>query len=699
MKPYLCLLICLINLSIFAQKAPNLTKVKNKQERLQLWGNYCDEFLNTEDFIGLRKAGKKGISISGKNDFVNLSLFNFYVGVTFDYGTEADSAAFYLEKSEQLGRKAHDQKRTLEALKQLCSVYENYGSKTKRQRLISEFRYIIDTTSSLAIKSNMYQYLGDYSINTGAYEKGLNYLLKGIKIRKQLLPNSTNNDTLNLGVQLVKIAELYLGLDNRIKAIEYLKESEPYIQNYNDALAHVKKDFIGVYLLENDLQNAIKQYRELERFLKIKQCADCWIMLIESDLSFADYHLSHQNYSKATIAVDHARILAPQYADDFLNAQIDYTTGTISLALKDYKKALRYLKAAEHFTNEDDPELNSRMQRSLAETYAGLKNWEMAYKYHRNYSQLQDKLLSEKAKKNLAEVEALYQNEKKQKQINELSTKNTINNITIKHAKKQQLYLVIGIILAFVIGVLMYAQSRNRKKINLKLHRLNVELEQANAIKMRFFSILNHDLRSPVANLIHFLHLQQNDPELMDADSKRRLEHSTLMGVENLLNSMEDMLLWCKGQMDNFKPVIVKVEVDDLFNDLKVHFQSEERIHFEFNMNKSLHLFTDENYLKTILRNLTSNAVKAIKQLENPIIHWSAISQNEHLQLMISDNGPGATQVAFKALYDENEVIGIKTGLGLHLIRDLAKAIACEIQVETNTSGTTILLLIPFQRP
>ncbi len=47
----------------------------------------------------------------------------------------------------------------------------------------------------------------------------------------------------------------------------------------------------------------------------------------------------------------------------------------------------------------------------------------------------------------------------------------------------------------------------------------------------------------------------------------------------------------------------------------------------------------------------------------------------------------------FKALYDENEVVGIKTGLGLHLIRDLAKAINCKILVENNnTTGTRFTL-------
>ena len=44
---------------------------------------------------------------------------------------------------------------------------------------------------------------------------------------------------------------------------------------------------------------------------------------------------------------------------------------------------------------------------------------------------------------------------------------------------------------------------------------LNNQLDEANKVKAKFFGILSHDLRSPVANLIHFLHLQKNDPDLL----------------------------------------------------------------------------------------------------------------------------------------------------------------------------------------
>jgi signal transduction histidine kinase len=118
-----------------------------------------------------------------------------------------------------------------------------------------------------------------------------------------------------------------------------------------------------------------------------------------------------------------------------------------------------------------------------------------------------------------------------------------------------------------------------------------------------------------------------------------------------------------------------------------------DNIQFQFENPSNLSLVTDENYLKTIVRNLTGNAVKALINVPNPTIVWKAFQENGNTILTITDNGKGASDNEFKALYDEKEVVGIKTGLGLHLIRDLSKAINCEIKVASEKEiGTTITL-------
>ena len=189
-------------------------------------------------------------------------------------------------------------------------------------------------------------------------------------------------------------------------------------------------------------------------------------------------------------------------------------------------------------------------------------------------------------------------------------------------------------------------------------------------------------MRAPVANLIFFLQLQKESPELLDHETEKRMQDKTIAGAENLLNSMEDILQWSKSQMENFKPQPISFSVNSLFEDIKIHFSSEERVKILFQNNQNIHIHTDQNYLKTIIRNFIGNAIKALNETEYPEIILKAWQDSDNAFLSISDNGKGVADEQLKPLFDKNEVVGIKSGLGLHLIRDLAKSINCEITVE-----------------
>jgi signal transduction histidine kinase len=246
------------------------------------------------------------------------------------------------------------------------------------------------------------------------------------------------------------------------------------------------------------------------------------------------------------------------------------------------------------------------------------------------------------------------------------------------------------------IGLFVFIQNRNQKKLNTKLQQLNTELDKANQIKMKFFGILNHDLRSPIANLIHLLELQTNKTLMLDEETKLAMQANTLNSAENLLNSMEDMLLWSKGQMENFQPNFKSINVKNIFAYLEQYFSGTDNVKFEFEINSNIVVISDEDYLQTICRNLTSNAVKATNTVKKPIITWKAWSENQINYLSVSDNGSGIQSEKLKALYDENQVVGIKTGLGLHLIRDLAKAINCIISIQTELNqGSTFIIQFP----
>ncbi len=264
-------------------------------------------------------------------------------------------------------------------------------------------------------------------------------------------------------------------------------------------------------------------------------------------------------------------------------------------------------------------------------------------------------------------------------------------NLAVK--ERQKWYFISGLLLLGIIGTLLFYQRNLSLKANRKLKALNSQLDEANQTKIRFLGILNHDLRSPVANLLHFLQLQKDAPEILDQASKVRFQEKTMTGIENLLASMEDILFWSKGQMQYFKPEFKMLKVDAVFEDVKKYFTNVQKVEITFQNPDNVSFYSDQDFLKTIMRNLTQNSMKVMAKKQDPLIEWKAWQDTNNVFLSISDNGEGASKEQFKALYDDTEITGINTGLGLHLIRDLAKAINCEISVNSILGVGTVFTL------
>ena len=145
--------------------------------------------------------------------------------------------------------------------------------------------------------------------------------------------------------------------------------------------------------------------------------------------------------------------------------------------------------------------------------------------------------------------------------------------------------------------------------------------------------------------------------------------------------------------MENFKPEIKPVPVSRLFDYLHNFFANTNNVHFTFDAPDKLEINTDENYLQTIMHNLTANAVKALKDTTAATIHWKAEKKGEKVLLSVTDNGPGIAKEKAAALFNDTPAANAKHGLGFYLVRDLAKAIRCSISLQTPTgSGATFIL-------
>lgn len=627
-----------------------LPKIKTEKEKIDILNQIAYEYKFIDPKKNLDNA-TKALEFAKKINYLDgiinakRNLGYFYL-ITSDYKQAQDNFNFIIKNSKDNAKIGL----SYSGLGIIEAKQSNYPEALK---LYFKGLKFAENSNDKIIQAKILSNIGSVYYDTNEFNKSIQYQKKALAIPSK---NGFKEDD---NLRLHNIGLCYFELKNYDKCLEFIQKAELL----DDKLGNLmnKISCIGVR------GRVYFERKEYDKALSI------FLKQLELNNEFGDPHNISGTYSRIGDVYKIKTI-----TNDDLNKRKEF-----------------YLKALEYYTKSIALNKENNDLQSLSTDYASIYELE---KKQNNFKEALSALELSKAyndsifnvdnKETIKNLEDKRTIEVKEKQLK-------INQLELQAKEKQKWFYLFGIGLLAIIGGLLFYQSRNRKKTNEKLQLLNTELDQANKTKTRFFSILNHDLRGPVANLIHFLHLQKDNPELLDEETKNRMQNKTISGAENLLSSMEDILLWSKGQMENFKPQAKIVAVNDLFEDTKKVFSGYHKIKFEYHNSDAISIFTDENYLKTIVRNLTSNAINVFTTTPNPTIIWKAWQENGVSYLSITDNGPGSSKEQFKALYDDKEVVGIKSGLGLHLIRDLAKAINCEISVNSIVNeGTTFVLKI-----
>jgi len=262
-----------------------------------------------------------------------------------------------------------------------------------------------------------------------------------------------------------------------------------------------------------------------------------------------------------------------------------------------------------------------------------------------------------------------------------------VQTIELQNQRKQLILYAISILFLIIIAVLLVIQVHVKKKANEKL-------AKANEIKSQMFVILNHDLRQPIASLIGYLNLKLTNPEAMTAEEAQAFDQQTVKTANNVLTSMENLLIWAKEQMHAFEIDLQPVSIEKIFEDVQAFFSYEDQEILKFETSGNIVLKTDRNYLNTIMRNLTLNAIAASKNTPNPEVVWKARKEKKKIILTIQNSGKKINQDKIDILYNDSKSKLSSNGTGLIIAKSLAKSINCKIEVETgDVYGTTFHLI------
>lgn len=544
-------------------------------------------------------------------------------------------------------------------------------------------------------------------IETNAFDSVIKYKLKIVELSKSIKGNSEWLRQ-KKSSSLQTIVRTYLGMGMPEQAITYLdeqreftapgKELAYYYKNKSDALRMLAQAGVGKF------EASKAYYDSLGVMCNAGEKNACY-NIVAMDLSYTDYFTTIKDNANAVKYVEHANLMAPKWADTILQSQAGYMAGNTYKEAGQYSKALPYLLNAESFAKNWDESLYTELLRSIAQCYGRLNNYQKAYEYYEKFAPLRDSIYVKAAQQSFAEMEATYQNKSKQEKIDVLSTENTLKNLQIKEARRQKIYFIIGLVLLGVIiaGILViYSNKQKSSRLlqqkNDEMNVLNENLEKANITKAKLFSIISHDLRNPISQVYQFLDLQKNSPGIFSEADKQKHNERISVAAGVVLETMEDLLIWSKTQMQQFTETIENVHAAESVNNISELLQTQfakKEIALIKNVPEDLYLRTDKNILGIILRNLLQNA--CTYSPEKSSIRIAGEKAANATIFTIEDEGAGMPE-RIRRMFNEPQmdVNSNSSGLGLTLVKEMAEIIKADIQISSgNGGGTKIMISVP----
>lgn len=671
-----------------AQDLPDLSPYKTIGEKLKLLALRCEKLKGEEKYDAVLRMARYGLQITPAQDWDNRSRFSLYLTIS----ENTDTAIAYARQAIQYGRLSENNQRLVNALSRILNIYTHHtGYEEQKQEVVAEMQVILDSTRDENLKATLYGPLAIHYGAIGAYEKQVNYLLSAVVLEKKQKAqgHKSAEESSNIGVSLLNIAEIYIRIGQTEKGLPYLKESRGYFGKYQNGMSHYYKSMTDAYTLLKQPQTATIYYDSLTALCSAG-FIEGWSNRMALDLGFTEYFLNEKNNDKALEYVLRAKNLVTKWPDDFMLPQIDYMMGSVYAARKEYRKALPYLKASEQLCRETGLDVYAGLLQTLAQAYGGLGQWQEAYNYYSRYSPIRDSLYVEAAQKSLADAEAKYQNKEKQLQINRQGNQ-------LAYAHKQRLWLISGLGLVALIAILLIVIYRNKKRTanvldekNKKLAQLNSDLEESNQTKAKLFGIISHDLRSPISQVYQFLKLQQMAPDRLDEGQRIKLSNKIHSATGSLLETMEDLLLWSKTQMNQFntdmQTVVLNEVLEECLQLLQLNIEAKHLIVTNHLLPENV-VKSDPYFLQTILRNLLQNAIKASPLQGTLLVNY------KNQRLTIQNDGSYFSQQQYEQALCNKENVYSLSGLGLRLVDELSHKVNAQVSFAEPGQNTTVVCI------
>ncbi|TGE29514.1 ATP-binding protein [Hymenobacter metallicola] len=347
--------------------------------------------------------------------------------------------------------------------------------------------------------------------------------------------------------------------------------------------------------------------------------------------------------------------------------------------------------------------------KSLASLYRRTGNYKQALEATTHFAELQDSLFADERSAQVAELRTRYETEKKEREIQLLTKDRQIQDAILRRQKLLRNALATGALLLLIIVAGLYRGRQQQQRINRLLERKNTainrqkeELGRLNRTKDTLFSVISHDLRSPLSSLyalLNLLNMGALPPERLALHSARLTR-----GLNNTLLLLDNLLNWSAAQIRDDKIRPERLRLDVLTEEavaLLLADAERKGIQLLNQLPVPLQVRADINMVRLVLRNLLGNALKFTP--EGGRVTVSAARQGAMWAIAIQDTGVGIPAAAHDKVFGQDgafSTLGTArekgTGLGLQLCKDFVERNGGQLSfISEQGQGTTFTFTLP----
>lgn len=555
----------------------------------------------------------------------------------------------------------------------------------------------------------------------GEYPKALNYYHQSLTLDNQ------QKDTLSKAKTLMQMGCLYEYMGDTTKALYHYEQSLGFSQAVgNEMLISYNQLNIGYLLLKKgDAISARGLFNEAMEVSKTKNRKEgillSYLMIGIVDKEEKKYIRAIENFNaskeicKETGCVSYQRYANFHLADSYF--RLGHLDKAFDLAKKTYNS-----------NDFIDKSLQITTVQLLSEIKAAQGKFKEAYEYHKEFKELHDKSFNESNLRKISQLE--YENKLKQeKHILELEQQK--QEAVFQSQRERQLlirnFILVLLGLSIVLLISIFNNGRNRRKANeilsqqkkeleeanqklkaqkTSLEKATNELEIANQTKDKFFSIIAHDLRSPFSSIFGFSDLLLDSYKEFDEEEMELFLKKIKSGSESALMLLENLFSWASSNSGTikFQPEVVPLkDVADSVVSIYETAANDKGVKLMQNISLTDEVYADLDMLRTILRNLVSNAIKFTNKGDQIEINFD--SDQEFSIIKVKDTGVGIETDKLESIFQLSSKVstlgtsGEKgSGLGLVLCKEFAEKHQGKIEVKSEVGkGTEISVSFPHQ--